>query len=210
MPRRMLTCCEREEIGRSRKVVCACEVQRPIGSAARLLRRHRPSPPSPRRGDGGCRRRYRATLLLLHVRHAELAFADRPAAALGAATGVGRRAGDLRAIILDLRVALVDVGLLQLLSRLQFAAAAAPTAASRKKNQMCGMAAARGSAASGVRWARATARAATRSRACENYMIGRHGRRRECEAWGGIGTYLLISLRKFLSDSSLTVRLGHS
>ena len=34
MPRRMLTCCEREEIGRSRKVVCACEVQRPIGSAA--------------------------------------------------------------------------------------------------------------------------------------------------------------------------------
>ena len=39
-------------------------------------------------------------------------------------------------------------------------------------------------------------------------MIGRHGRRRECEAWGGIGTYLLISLRKFLSDSSLTVRLG--
>ena len=48
---------------------------------------------------------------------------------------------------------------------------------------MCGMTAASWSAASGVRWARATARAATRSRACENYMIGRHGRRRECEAW---------------------------
>ena len=145
----MLTCSEREEIGRSRTVMCACAVQvSSIGRAAvgaplsiarparlapacervdvaRLLRRHRPSPSL-------------STLLQLLPNAAvgvcaELAFADRPAAALGAATGVGRRAGDLRAIILDLRVALVDVGLLQLLSRLQFAAAAAPTAASRKR-----------------------------------------------------------------------------
>ena len=160
MPRRMLTCCEREERGRSRKVMCACAVQvSSIGRAAvgaplsiarparlaparervdvaRLLRRHRPSPPSPRRGDGG--RRRLSTLLQLLPNAAvgvcaELAFADRPAAALGAATGVGRRAGDLRAMILDLRAHLVGHGPLCCCSHLLFAAAAAPTAVSRKR-----------------------------------------------------------------------------